>query len=629
MASSELPSACSRASEAACRLAVLLVGCWGAATGAARADAFLHTGRFADGAIVKEGPLVRWHAADAQPSFADRAILDPGNPLRWAIRVQRARATAAVQPLPMGPFVEFVTGDRLPGVVEGYNSGRETLGERLPPHLLVRPAGPPVAPGQPVPPPLRVRTDLVSRVVREPSGRAAKPSTLRLSDGREVEFNSLRWMQQAAFVLTAAGPARFGFEEIAEIRMPPVDPWASFYGVVAVIAPDATDRLVRYETADGLIATTAVRRILASGSENDPNSWEHRIESAWSLDPIRVRHASVDARWFFSPHEVPLPLIDATRVERRAVFGGAWNWERNRSVRGTPLAVAGQPYGWGFGVQATCDLCFPLPAIATGFRCGVALDDAAGSGGCARARVSLDSAGASPLWQSGFMVGPAEPGDTGLVSLQAKPDGTSLLVLSADDAHQGRPAGADPFDIRDAVDWLDPVVVLDSAGLAEAVRARLPGTIPAWEDWSLSLPPGSTLAVRDVVTPAGCARLVGPTAGELVLKRSLTVDDRTPFLLVGASRSAGASGSRVEVRIDGKLMAAGDLPERPAGGLPAPFRFPLERFKGRAIAVEVAHVPSDANGLVEWHALAATGPASPSADPPGILLPEVQPAPAP
>jgi len=584
-------------------LAALLACAAAIAASSARAEAVLHAGRFSDGGIVPQGPIAKWHATAAQPTFADRAMFDPGNPLRWAIRLNRPPAPA----LPAGGYVELVTGDRLPGMVEGYRSGRESLGERLPPHLLVRPtmAGPP---GQPEPDVIRVRTAFVHRIVREPRpGRAVKPGSLRLAGGREVEFRSLRWSSQGVLVLTSSGPAKFTFAEIDELRLPDADAWSLYYDMVATLTPDLTDRLVRCEMADGLIVTTALRRIAASGSENEPASWEHRLEPAWSLDPVRVRHATVDVRWFFPPQEVPLPLVAPARVERRAVFGGSWNWERNRSVRGTPLAAGGKPYGWGFGVQAACDLSFPLPAIATGFRSGLALDEAAGRGGCAKGLVRLDSSAAPPLWQSGLLVGTGEPGDTGLVALQPKPDGSSLLVLSAAEAHQERPPGADPFDIRDTLDWLDPVVVLDPSRLAETIRARLPGTIPAWDGWTLTLPPGAMLTVKDVAAPGGAVRQIGPTTGELVLARSIECDERAQFLMLGVGRWAGSSGSRVEIRIDGQPVAAADVPERPADALPTAYRLPLAGFAGRTVKVEIVHKPADANGLIAWHCLDTVG----------------------
>lgn len=572
-----------------------------------RANTPLHAGRFADGGIVPQGAIQKWHAANAQPTFADRTIGDAGNPLRWAVRIDPA-AIPGGQTTPAGPYVELVTGDRLPGSVEKYRSGRDSLGERLPPHLLVRPPVPAGPPGQPEPTPIRVRTSFVSRVVREPrAGRPTRPGTLRLTDGREIEYRSLRWVDQGVLVLAADGPVRVQFQDVVDLRLPTGDPWAAYFDVLAALTPDLSDSLVRSETADGLVVTTAMRRILPSGSENDPSSWEHRLEPAWSLDPIRVRHATVTSRWFFPAHEVPLPLIEASRVERRPVFGGSWNWQLNRNVRGTLLAAGGLPYGWGFGVQAACDLSFPLPAIATGFRCGVALDQVAGNGGCVRARVGVDSPAAQPLWKSDLLVGTGQPVDTGAIPLRPRADGTSLLVLSADDAHQDRPPGADPFDIRDTLDWLDPVVLLDPARLAETVRGRIAATIPAWDGWAAVLPPGASLTVRDVVVPVGCARLVAPSAGELVLRRSLAIDERSQFLLAGVSRSPGTSPSRLAIRIDGRAVAEAEVPTRPGDSPPPPFRVPLAAFQGRTVNLEVVHLPADAGATVEWHCLEPIG----------------------
>jgi hypothetical protein len=43
------------------------------------------------------------------------------------------------------------------------------------------------------------------------------------------------------------------------------------------------------------------------------------------------------------------------------------------------------------------------------------------------------------------------------------------LILVADAAHQGRPAGTDPLNIRDVVDWIEPVIELDRSQLLKRV----------------------------------------------------------------------------------------------------------------------------------------------------------------
>ena len=83
------------------------------------------------------------------------------------------------------------------------------------------------------------------------------------------------------------------------------------------------------------------------------------------------------------------------------------------------------------------------------------------------------------------------------------------LVLAADDAHAGRPAGADPFDVRDAVDWADPMLVLDEATLVAGQAARLPRLVPAWEGWTVATDPGTTVRVQSLVDPVIGGALAG------------------------------------------------------------------------------------------------------------------------
>jgi len=586
-------------------LAVLLVASGAAAVG----QVPVHVGRFADGNHVPAGEYANWHdLAAAQPQFAGRAVFEPGNPLRWTILRQGigeppAAAGGAEQ------YIEFCNGDRLPGVVEQYRSGTESFGLRLPAHLVVLPTVPVDVPGHPPRDRVRVAVDAVRRIVRRrPDGVPLKPGTVQLvADDRRLPVDSIRWTRGGLLLLSGEESLRVGFAEVAELALPARDPWNSYFDTTAVLAPDGTARLLRVETAQGLVATTSVERMRAFGSPNDPNSWQHLLQPAWCLEPLAAAHAAIRTRWFFAPQEVPLPLIDVVRGDRSAVFGTGWRWEVNRSVRGGPLSARGLPYGWGFGVQSQCELFFPLPAIATSFRTGVALDDAAGGGGCAIARVCLDESGNRPLWQSGTLVGSGTPADTGAIPLAPRPDGTSRLVLVADQAHEGRPAGADPYDVRDLVDWVDPAIALDAARLGPVLAERLPGTIPAWTGWQLKPQPGGTLVVRNVpVTGAahntGWVRQVGAQGAPLVLARRVRVEPATRYLAIGVSRSAPA-GSRIEIRVDGRPASTADVPQSGAGAVVQPFLFPLTRFAGRSIELEVVQLPGDPAALVEWHVL--------------------------
>ena len=578
------------------------------------ADPPLWDGLFADGTRITGMPIAGWHAPASQPQLGGKPMFDAANPVRWVVRTT-ARPTAGE---PTQPFVELACGDRLPGIVEEHESGVENWRRVTPPHLLVRPLTAIDLPNRQPRGHVRVASEQVRRVVFVPRpGPPLAPAIILLRDGREIGFRSLRFSGRGLIILGNDSTLRLAFHEIAEIRMPEPDPWDDYTGLLAWLVPQAATaaadvssaRLTRAETDDGLVVTTAVEPLRGAGDPNNPSTWHLLAQPAWSLDPLWIPHAAVRRRLVFAAHEVPLSLIAPAAVVQKGTFGSSWTWHCDRNVQGGPLAAGRLPFGHGFGVQARCELTFPLPPFATAFRTGAALDDLAAGGGCARASVHEGTAAAKPLWQSDFLIGTREPLDTGTLPLASGSAGPRTIVLVADTAHEGRPDAADPYDIRDIVDWLDPVVSLAAEGLATTVRERLSATMPAWRDWEVAGDP----AIRTSIDPLAPAETPLPlrqslAAGrETLLRRRLEVSADMPHLVVAVTRTA-ASASRFEIRIDGKPVAAADVPERKAGGAVPPFVFPLARFVGRSIDVEVAHTGSDDTSFVEWWALGPAGP---------------------
>ena len=607
-----------RALVLAVHAAAIAVGI--AAAAASAADPLLYSAGSADGSRVAGGQLTEWQAPTAVPKLNGTPVFDPANPVRWL----HAEPSAGGPTSDSGPpnasgesCIEFFGGDRLPCTVEEYRSGAENWRERLPPHLIVKPLVGIDLPGKPPRTTLRIAVEGIRRIVwKRRDGRLALPATIHLADGRTIFFRSLRWSQRGVLVLHDQGTERIPFDDIAELQMPVRDGWDAYFDTVAMLTPAAASRLMRLETAGGLVATTSLERFRATGNPADPRSWQHLVQPAWCLDPLWLSNPEVRMRRFFLPHEVPLSTIAPTSVKRDAKFGGGWSWQTDRSVQGTPLEARRAPldpkptpFGWGFGVQSRCDLVFPLPQIVTAFRSSVALDALARSGGCARASVHANAAGEQPLWQSGFLVGSTEVADTGSLSLAGPDGGQKSLVLVADMAHDGRPTGADPYDVRDLVDWLEPVVSLDADKLKAVVQSRLPQTIAAWQGWSLDAREAETLVVTNAVDPAAAAdiagyrRLVIATGAELSFDREWTVAPDQRYLAIAVTRPPGTSASRFEVRIDGHGIAVADVPERKPGQLLPPFLLPLGRFVGKTIGVEVIHLPTDDKSLVEWHAL--------------------------
>jgi hypothetical protein len=579
----------------------------------AAANDLLWDGLFADGSRVS-GTIAGWNTPASQPQIDGKPMFDAANPVRWVVRQRPPTSTPFRQ-----PFVELACGDRLPGLVEGHVSGLDDWRRTTRPHLLVQPLSSVDLPGKKPRPHVRVASEFVRRVVLVPRrGRPLPPATILTRDGREVGFRSLRFVGAGVIILVDGGPQRLSFDEIAEIRLADRDPWEMYPRMVAWLAPQAATspadaavaRLMRVETDDGMVATTAVDPLHGTGDARRQLSWLILAQPAWSLDPLWLPHASVRRRIVFSATEVPLSLFEPKAVDRKATFGGSWTWEIDRNVQGGPLSAKGLPYGSGFGTQATSVMVFGLPPFVTAFRAGAALDDAAGAGGCVKASVHLGDAATKPLWESDFLVGAREAVDTGTLAMPPAATaaaGPRMLVLVADAAHEGRPRDADPDDIRDVFDWLDPVVSLAPEGLAAAVRDRLPATMAPWRDWEIVGQP----TIRTLVDPLSAResphtlRQSLAAGAETVLRRKLEVSKETTHLVVGVSRTA-ASASRIEIRIDGEAVTEADVPERKAGPAVLPFVVPLERSVGRSILVEVAHRGSDDQSFVEWAALGPT-----------------------
>src|ERR1700678_4350581 len=161
------------------QLVCLLLSCGTMAADAAssRAAELLYTGIFTDGNYVTGGHLQEWHDGGAQPKLNGAPIFDAGRPVRW-LRLDSGEVSAAP-----AAFVEFFGGDRLPGRVTDYRSGRES-GGRAPPHVLMSPNVTVDFPGQRQRDVVRVNAGDLRRVVwRRRAADRYVPGTLFYADG--------------------------------------------------------------------------------------------------------------------------------------------------------------------------------------------------------------------------------------------------------------------------------------------------------------------------------------------------------------------------------------------------------------------------------------------------------------
>lgn len=572
-----------------------------------------YRGRWADGATLTGDAVTLWNETKSLPTLAGRALFDSQNPIRWLLDETLAPAETP------SARVELVGGDCLPGRVIGFATGEETPEHRLPPHLLVTPHVTVDWPDDPPQPAVRVTTEWVRRIVWTPVARAYQPRTLFYPDGRQLSFRAVRFSESSLKLLCDEGIREVPLVDAAELHLPAQDDWEAYFEQLAVLSPDGTSRLVQLETAGGLRLTGSEERFQARTRSGEPTGWYHLFQPAWSLDAFWLQHTTIRLRRYYLPHEVPLSRIAPVAARQRSDLGGVWPWQTDRNCEGGPMETGAQLYQWGFGVHALTELEFSLPACARAFRTSFGLDRLAGDGGCVLASVRLKSAAARSLFDSSLIVGSADVFDTGLLSLGETASGeTRRLTLLVDPAQEQRPSGADPFDIRDNFNWLEPLVTLDADQLQAELPRRASRRIPAWQNWRVTSDDRAEVHLvnhwDDTDSRNRVFRLVTAANNvSLKLSRRLKIDPERDQLMLAVSRPRDTSASKLEVLVDGQPLKQFEVPVRWDKNAPKPLAVSLAEYAGREVTVELVHRGSDERALAEWRALVFTGSADEAA----------------
>jgi hypothetical protein len=578
--------------------------CIAASHGVAAEQRF--TAVWSDGTRTSGDEVLAWQSDDAKPTIGGRALFEAGDPIRWLC--DNSIPTADVP----DAYVEFVGGDRLPGRVVGYRRGTETVGRTLPPHLLVEPAVSVDLPDGPARSQLRVLAEHVRRIVwRRRSVDRFQPGTLFDLDGRRLSFRSLRWGQASVRLLLDDGASEVPWTRVAELHLPVADPWEAHFDRITVLCPSGAGRLLRLETSGGLIVTTSNERFQARSTgptpSPDPNEWLHVVQGAWSLDPLYLRHRSVRLRQFYLPQELPLTWLEPVRNQPRPSLAPSRVGRIDRNVEGGPLASGGGEFAWGFGVHAHHELEFTLPACVRGFTTRVGLDQSAGRGGCARAKVLVmpsESEQSQMHYESPILIGSAQVCDSGMLPIA----GATRLVLVADAVERDRPAGADPLDIRDTFNWLEPRLLLDPVALAAEIRRRLPSRMSAWHGWQVAGLDDPALGWTNLWQGDDmghsfhlCIR-PGP---HFSLTRRLHVTPGRDCLVMALERGGvGAGPAAVEVRLDGQPAGRLDVPTRTIATIdPDPLAVYLHCERGRELTFELAPTVNDQHPWIDWRGL--------------------------
>ncbi len=385
-----------------------------------------------------------------KPTLQNNPLFDSNNP----VRVVRDMTTESVL---RGPYVEFANGDVLPGKV--LRTGDLASNEQVHPHLVVLPEGTLLVTGRESKE-VRVRQSFVRRIVTEPGRQQAyRPGLIVYRNGSEMVARSIRWLHGSIRALTESGILELGLYEVAELHLPQRD------GIDALL-DDATwpgvgpdDLIVGISTTSGG-RFTYPRSMAQTKFSDGLRTRNLAIQPVWALDAIRLDDEAVVFRTYRRRDEIPLSLLPVSSVEYRTALH-RWPWQRNRNVLGTTLRAGQISADLGIGTHSHTEITFDLPPHARQFYVQLGLDSSVGDGGCVRGRIHRDAAGGPQLFHSGYLTGSQEPTKVGPLNIQ----GAQRLVLVTEFGHKGRPAGSDPLDIRDHVDWLMPWVSVDLSAI--------------------------------------------------------------------------------------------------------------------------------------------------------------------
>jgi hypothetical protein len=244
------------------------------------------------------------------------------------------------------------------------------------------------------------------------------------------------------------------------------------------------------------------------------------VQPAWADQPIAVLEQEIAAVGYRSADEAPLSLLPAETLVNRRLIGQAEPWLANQSRGGGPLSGSGLEADIGIAAHSESAIAFELPAAARSLQLAVSLDRDVGQRGCVRCQVRADHDRGEILWDSGVFQGCDGLRNTGPINVA----GVSRIVLVTQAAHEDRPPGADPLDIRDDVVWLAPLVKLDfsMSGAAGRLAAMLPGVA----DWELTSEAWKTAQLGsrwNVQSSMWDTVVTLPKGSELTLRRPLHV----------------------------------------------------------------------------------------------------------
>ena len=552
-----------------------------------------YVGMLSDGTRVSGEQLRDWYNTEKMPHLDSQPLLAENKPLRWLTDLY------LIPTPPLTSYVETVTGDRIPGRVVRFINSQHTQFHPQPSLLEVETTSR-LKPQNSEQKTIRIDVSFVRRIVWEGTpGIHDAEKTCWYRDGRRVNYRSLRFAANHIDLLLADGVRKANFDDLAECNLPQRDMWDKYFEMLATLLPDLDGRLLQLETDDGLVVTGALAELRAysQGNPSESRNWFHGIQPVWSPDVLWVPNENIRVRRCFDITEVPLSILQPLQANESSSLGQpSKRWQVNRNVNGGRLRSATLDFGWGIGVHATSELSFAIPPCVRQFRSHLGLDAIAGDGGCARGLVSINNT--APVYRSPHLIGSQTTTDIGTIGLPNHNDPQRKLVLTVDAAHSDRPKGADPFNIRDSVDWLDPTLIMDRNVLQQEVNKRRWQQIRATETWALETQPDKIRVQRtwDEIAPAPgrYEHAVTLSNEPFKLHRTLNITPEHRWLVIGTWRSGNAgTPPQVQVSVDMENVVEQEVPLRDRSHTdPQPLIIPVSDLpKDRPVSFDVTLQP--------------------------------------
>jgi hypothetical protein len=540
---------------------------------------------------VDKGELTGWNDPAGSLLYQGRSLFGSEITVRWLRGAKKRPGESA------SSGVELVGGDFFPGDVVGsaVTPNGISSGEYL---ILVQPAMNVDVSGMARRTTIPIHAPWLQRIVWKPKRQPSfEPQTAFLRDGRVKHFRSIHWMKDSIRLLEDDKIETVRFDELAELHLAAQQPWQAYLNLLAELNPDCEGKLAQIQATNNVRLTTSSYRLRLWSSGQNQAAAEAVIitQPAWTTAGLAIPLDNIEQITIFTPQELPLTRLSPTKNEHRGfVFDYFVPAQIDASVLGSHLISGGTEYAWGFGVQAEHLLEFQVPAHAQRVETWVGLDHAARDGGCAQGRMEIGSPNASSepsaIGQtSPLLIGSAHPPTRLQIELTKAPRGATQLRLIADSVNEQRPIATDPFEVRDFVDWLEPLVILDHEQLVQAVRHELPRTMPELRDWKLSGDWRRISQWRPGGRPTpGFRSEVALNSGPLILSQVIEVRGGHSRLVIHANQLPGKS-PRVElrIRIDGRSLATAKLPVEELLNETPPIIVDLAALNGKTARIDL------------------------------------------